>query len=263
MPELIWREDGDWLATRLHPERRYLPPKPPDPDRPYNPDSRWHPGMILIAGAQGIEVSVGKYKSQSSLLVKLALDRPFTDDARRLAKAKLARWNEVFNVWEFPILSQLKRDALEEVWALIEEIYLTIYIHTRLEFHWHYDDSPQIINALKVRIDRLNRLWTDGFADTWDYQVSLVYPALTKAELEAQAIAYLSAHGVTQIKVEDFSNVCVNWLRHTQSAYHILLKTDQDATRSFRQINRAIATAYPWLAETANLQILKRCGNGA
>jgi hypothetical protein len=53
---------------------------------------------------------------------------------------------------------------------------------------------------------------------------------------------------------------CVNYLRHQESAYHLMLKMNSnnkggDYQRTFKKINQAIASAYPWLEAECQRQI--------
>lgn len=60
-------------------------------------------------------------------------------------------------------------------------------------------------------------------------------------------------------KTESSRNrICVNYLRHRQSAYHLLLKQDLPYLKAFTLVNQAIASSYPWLIAEATLQIKKK-----
>lgn len=257
MHKLELRGDSDWMATRLTP-RKYYPPKPSSEGSLYT--SRWHPGLIEIPGVEGFWVSVGKYKSERCLLLQLAARHPFRDEVRKLAQKKLATWNATFNTWDIPILSQVAKDALAEVWDLIEVCFFELpWSHEVLELHWQYSTSESNFQVIDRRVDQLNQFWDNGSVDFYDFSTSLVFPGLSLAEIEEKsykAFQELRPNSVWKPESEgSMHNLCVNYLRHRESAYHLLLKTEQDYLKTFRQINREIARVYPWLKDAAEKQI--------
>lgn len=259
-------EEYDWLATRLTPRNLY-PPKP----KVYteNKDltaADLNPKPIavtVIPGAQGIGVRNGKYKGERCLLIHLACATPFTDEIRAFAKKNLAAWNNVFNTWDIPILSQNKINALNEVWEKVEEAYFELPWSV-LELHWHYAIGQNNLEVLSKKIKQLNKFWETGVIDYIPAQVNIVYQGFTKQELERQAIASFYEHlpqakwNPKQASKEAIDRLCVNYLRHKCSSYHVLLQSELSYLKVFRDINEAIAKYYPWLFQEAKQQIERK-----
>lgn len=257
MHKLLIREDADWMATRLT-SRKHYPPKPSVTASYYV--LPFHPSIIKTPGVEGFGIKIGKYKGEPSLLVSIALQHPFTDVARQFAKRKLAAWNDVVNIWDIPILSQSKKNAIAEVWDVIETAFFELqWSHEVLEIHWNYSISTQNFERLQRRIQQLNEFWDTGSIDWREITPDLVYPRIDPEELKYkafQAFQKLCPHSEwTPQSNSAMQTLCVNYLRHRESAYHVLLRSQQDYLKTFCQINQAIAIAYPWLEKEAKRQI--------
>lgn len=255
--KLIFCQDDDWLATRLTP-RKYYPPETFSTDTKASIyPSKWHPSLIKIPGVEGFNVVVGNYKSQRCLLVQLAKTFPFADNTRIFAKRRLANWNDVFNTWDIPILSQLKNFALKEVWNIIETAFFELdWDSLELELHWQYAISERSTQVLKSRVEKLNNFWDTGIVEFYDCETNLIITGISKEELEIEVYrVYKSFQWDANTKDTAMAKLCVDFLRHKKSAYHLLLNTDQAYLQTFKQINQAIASAYPWLKNEAMRQI--------
>lgn len=254
----------DWMATRLS-SRKFRPPsikKEIMGDKPLTAyDLNPKPYTVTtILGVEGMGVEIGKYRGQRCLLLRLAHATPFVDTLLIYCRQNLAVWNDVFNVWDIPILSQNKSNALREIWGKIEEIYFEIP-WTDIELHWRYSISDQNLSALKGRIYQLNNFWASGVIDYAPIEVSLVYQGFTQQQLEKEAIASFHKHlpqakwSPENAEQEALNRLCVNYLRHKCSAYHVLLKSELSYSRVFRDISLAIASCYPWLKNEAVRQL--------
>lgn len=257
MNRLEFKADSDWVATRLTSRKQYVP-KPSIGQGSIVP-SRWHPGMIQIPGVEGFGVKIGKYKGESSLLLQLAIAHPFDDAVRSFCQKRLAAWNDTFNTWDIPVLSQIKRDALIEVWECLEMAFFELpWSSEVVELHWEYQVSDRSFAALQRRVECLNRLWD---TPSEDIDISLVYPQISPQELIDKAYqSFKDMYPRSPWMPESewaIKNLCVNHLRHKESPYHVLLKSDskQSSTQIFTAINQAIAIHYPWLKDAAMRQI--------
>lgn len=266
----------DWMATRLTP-RKYFPPrqskgkenqaeKPRDSPLPADGGiRRFSPEDIQIPGAQGFGVKVSKIQGVRCLVLMVATPNPFHCSVRSVAKGGNAAWNQHWNTWDFPILSQTKGNALKEIWYLIEEAFFEVMWTTGvLELHWHYQISDQNLKALEKRISSLNNFWETGSLDHDPPQVDLVYGGLERLEVEVEALKeFQNLQPLSKwvpTSEESLNRLCVNYLRHRQSSYYLLLKSDRTYLQVFAQINRAIAQAYPWLQNEAERQIALKKG---
>ncbi len=265
MNELVVRMDSDWLAARLT-SRKIYPPKLATDGEIKLYTGRWHPGMIDIPGPEGFEVSVSRYKGKRCLLVSIACKNPFVQGVLRFARKQLAEWDDAFNVWKIPVLSQVKTAALAEAWEVVESAFFEIpWQHEILEMHWRYALSEQNFEVLQNRIQILNCFWESGEISFDEPEPCLVFPGISRVDLEQKAIdsfhqLYPDAKWEPESE-QALLSLCVNYLRHKESAYHILLKSEQAYGKTFRQINLAIATAYPWLEAVAKRQISTKEGS--
>lgn len=252
------------MATRLLP----YPIHPPSEtqgrsDRPLSADggiSRFDPAQITVPGIEGFGVEIGKIRQERTLLVRVAAAAPFSGEVRSLAKRSLAQWNPIFNTWDIPILSQTKGNALKETWNWIEEAFFEVPWYSEiLEVHWRYKISEKSLQGLKARIHNLSHFWTNGVIDYPSFQVDLVYGGLSRQQIEEGAIAAFKElrplSPWTPSTEGSINRLCVNYLRHRQSSYHVLLKTSKPYLQIFRDINQSIAAAYPWLSHEATRQI--------
>lgn len=261
----------DWMATRLT-SRKYYPPKQGanfNPDRaltvadlnpkPYQP--------TYIPGTEGMGVQVGKWKQQRALIFALAPTVPFADEVRHFA-SKRGSWNNYFNYWEIPILSQHKVDALNEVWLLIVDSYFELqWLNRTIELHWNYQVDERNWAILRHRIKGLNTFWETGeIQESRPCSVSHLYEGMSKEEVELAAISsiqeLLRNHQWTPKTASSLQRVCVNYLRHKQSSYHLLLKQGVPYLKAFTQINQTIARAYPWLEDECFFQIKLKSEDG-
>lgn len=240
----------DWCATRLTPRKYYPPKAQPESDQPWEP-SRFDPGAICIPGIEGIGIQF-----ERCLVARLAIATPFSDTVRLFAKHRLCKWNDVFNTWDTPILSQSAKNALEEIWGLIEAAFFDLpWGSGNVEIHWNYAISDKSLNALQKRITALNNFWD---FKTPEIEIDIIYRGLSQAEIEAAAIESLKELPFCKWEPHSkaaLNRLCVNYLRHRQSSYHVLLQSQMPHLRAFGQVNRAIAQAYPWLEEEALRQI--------
>lgn len=260
------RGQSDWLATRLTPNKFY-PPQPKEVviSRPLTAaDVNPKPiKEIVIPGAEGISVEVGKFGRGKSLLLRIAIATPFHHSVMRFAKNHLGKWNSIFNTWDIPILSQVKSDALREGWGKIEDAFFELPWYL-IELHWHYSISENDLSVLEKRLKHLNNFWNNAIVNYPVSSISLVYPHLSKDEVVNQAIAaYRKLYPRGKWNPDKASDtalqgLCVNYLRHECSAYHVLLESEVSYSRAFRDINNAIAIAYPWLKAVAEKQISSR-----
>lgn len=253
----------DWLSTRLTPNRHYpSQQKEITLDRPLTAaDLNPKPiKEIVIPGAEGIAVEIGKFGRERALIVRIAIATPFHQSVTGFAKNHLGRWNSVFNTWDIPILSQVKSDALREVWGKIEDAFFELPWHL-VELHWHYSISENDLGVLTKRLKHLNNFWNSAVVHYPVSLISLVYPHLSTDEVVAQAIAAyrkLYPRGVwnpDKASSTALDGLCVNYLRHECSSYHVLLDSEISPLRAFRDINTAVGVAYPWLKDTADKQI--------
>lgn len=278
--KLIYGE-SDWVATRLTP-RPYYPPSSffdknnalttPLTNADVNPKP-FKP--IYISGVEGIGVQIdtiqiNKHKGRKSLskerclTVKLALAYPF--ESLGFTQRVNAVWNPAFNTWDIPILSQSKGSALSEVWQRIEEAFFEIqWISATLELHWNYSISEKDSSALRNRINRLNNFWESGEINYDTSVPDLVYPHFSQIELEEKAAKHFQRLYPAKNVRPKLKTLCVNYLRHETSAYHLLLRSlPQDKDRqsgyrdAFSKINREIAKYYPYLEEECLRQITLR-----
>lgn len=257
----------DWQSTRLSPRKYYPPSLKKDNILSHpltNADVNPKPvRTIIIPGVEGIGVSIGKYKGVKSLIVSFAHPTPFIDSIRIFAIKHYATWNDIFNVWDIPVLSQNKSNALGEIWDLIEESYFELP-WSNIELHWNYLISEKSLVALSNRIEQLNNFWESGVIDYYPPEVNLVYQGLSKQEVIKNAIAafyeYLpnAKWKPEEASTEALDKLCVNYLRHKCSSYHLLLKTELSYSKVFHKINEVIALCYPWLENEAKQQILRK-----
>lgn len=251
------------MSTRLTP-RKYYPPSTvevvasnkPLTSYDLNPKPQFNPEM---PGIEGIGIQTGRWKQELALLVQLAPRNPFADNVRGFV-GKHGSWNSTFNYWEAPILSQHKGDALNEVWRWVEDAFFEIdWSSPTIELHWNYALSEKALRLLKHKVTQLNSFWELGEIDYLETSVSLVYTALRREQIEQDALETQRAllpgsQWVPQSK-RSKNRLCVNYLRHRQSCYHLLLKQEVPYLKAFRDINQAIAQAYPWLSEECSRQI--------
>ena len=260
----------DWMARRLTP-RRFYPPKrgiyQHIGDRPLtNADVNPKPvKLIEIPDIEAIGVQVGKYKGNLCLLLQLGLSYPFREDRLVLARKSKAQWNDTFNLWEIPIFSQHKKVALQEAWGWLEQIFFELnWNFAVVPIYWNYSVPDSVISGLRKKLDQLNSFWETGEVAYQHFsQPALVYSSYSRAELEDKALdSFYSLYPPgTQFEKEIIlKQTCVNYLRHKESAYHLLLAA-KESKRSyseylavFRKINKAIALAYPWLSQECERQ---------
>lgn len=266
---LLKTGDFDWLATRQTPRKLFPPTLKKEEDQAKKGDLTAYDlnpkpiHEIFVPGAQGIGVRIGKYGKERCLMLHLALPSPFNNNVLSFAEHSLCKWNSIFNTWDMPILSQIKKDALNEIWAKVEDAFFEIpWYYSVIELHWEYAISERDIAVLKKRIDSLNNLW-DKTVPIIQYPLlkkSLVVPGLSEKDLLENAINYYrqaypqSSWNPELASLPARHKLCVNWLRHRYSAYHILLESNKPYLAVFTEINDAIAEVYPQFKEETNRQ---------
>lgn len=252
----------DWLSTRLTPKKLFPPTlerKEVEKGKLTAYDVNPKPVKeVFVSGIHGIGVRIGKYGRERCLVLHLAFPAPFNENVLTFAKYSLCKWNHIFNTWDMPILSQIKKDALNEVWAKIEDAFFEVQWYSSvIELHWEYAISDHDLAVLRKRIEGLNNLW-DKTVPIIQYplsDVSLVVPGLSDEELLENAINYYhQAYPQSSWKPKTASlsaqqKLCVNWLRHRHSAYHILLESEMPYLEVFTKTNNAIANCYPRFSE--------------
>lgn len=252
----------DWMATRLTP-RQYFPPasNPQDPlvSKPYQPSS-WHPGMINIPGVEGIGIEKGMFGKTNALLVRLAVPHPFRNDVMVFAKRRAARWNSIFNTWDIPVLSQ-RKNILSEIWDRLEECFFEIPWHNNnIEIHWRLSINESNLLRLSGRIEGLNEYWKLSYPYS---KPDLIIEGLSRDSIVDSAIQDLKKRSLNWVPESEYAinRMAVNYIRHSMSAYHVLLEAQKPYLESFKIINTAIAQAYPWAADEAMDQIHRKHGN--
>lgn len=265
MPEgIVWSTQADWAMSRMTPRKHYPPRQTfEDGESAYNPHdaARWHPGMIYIPGIQGVGISRTRFwgghnQGVDAVIFRLGHPNPFYDDLRIIAKQRNAKWNPILNTWDIPVKSQSVRAILQEIIILLEIAYFELIWDVPIELCWDFRHvNGKEWQWVQQRVKRINRCW--GSDDIEDCP-ELVYPHLSQREIEDKAIEYLFTklgHRFIPSTEKGINRVCVNYLRHQHSAYDAMLKTipgdrySEGHIALKREINRAVAQAYPWLAD--------------
>lgn len=270
----------DWAARRLTPRKLY-PPRfsaemgnrsQPLTNADVNP-KRF--SLISVPDTEAIGITTGKYKGDHVPLVQLGLAYPFREDCLSFAQKAKAQWNDTFNLWEIPILSQSKEFAIREIWGRITDLFVEFKWSDRVIFiHWSYPVPEYVIDKLKIRIKKLNCFWEgppkllqeDLFSPV---SPELVYRELSFEEIKRRAIAYCKTQkfATDTDNVSNWETLSVNYLRHQESAYHVLLNmasnNEQSYLQVFKKINEQIGKDYPFLAEECQRQIAVRSKNAS
>jgi hypothetical protein len=264
---------SDWMVRRLTPRRLY----PPKPKKQVSVIPSIRPKLIEVPDIEAIGVQVGKYQSHPCLLLQLAFQFPFKEECLAIAKKGNAQWNDTFNLWEIPLLSQDKKSAIYEAWDWLERLFFEhSWNFWDIPVYWNYGVSDNVLTKIQEQIGKLNNFWITGAIEYREVEPSLVYRGLTAEELALKTAKAIKAMypGKTVFKWDIVSErSCVNYLRHKESAYHLLLLAQglrvDGTTRTpercsyqkiFKKVNEAIADAYPWLADECRRQIQLKGG---
>lgn len=275
MPKLILRHDPAWRVTRATP-RQFLPPRQwkelqivSAKQRLSNDDVIPKPPRIIqIPGVEGIGVALTplhdnhNYTTYQNLAVIIAPPAPFVPEVLAIAQRGNAIWNPRFNTWDIPIQAQNLRDQMREIWGWIDELYFEVpWTASALELNWLQPANIKI-QYLEKQVAMLNQE-LEWVPTALPAPTGLVQEGMDRETIIDQAIAaYRREFPQSQwqpgrsCNEQILKRLCVNFLRHQCSAYHVLLAANQANYLSiFQRINQAIGLAYPWLREECDRQI--------
>lgn len=265
-------DSGDWEALRLAP-RRYYPPKLKtekvliEADLTFTGQIAPPPPPIWIDAPQGIIFGRASNRSgKRSLMVQFGMENPFLDQTLLFMRRHRGQWNHTFNLWQIPILSQTQRAALSEAFVLAQDALL------ELQWGWHIeilDRWPGLTDTQARVFDKfialMNGFWSHGVGDLIVPIDAVPVAVFFRTELEQRVAAYLQAQAKGEKKDRSPSpRHCVNYLRHQHTAYEARLAmkpygaAKDYALQVFKDCNRAIADAYPYLAAEVNEQNAQR-----
>lgn len=265
-------DDASVLQSRMTSRRLFPPRQKKEPVQESKPllvsdlNPKPPPKPIVVPGVQGIIVHRAvlhnnqTYTSEYNVpAVAIAPDIPFSDNCRRFARYCKAHWNQVFNVWEIPIRADSQYSLLVQIWGWVEEAYYEVdWCDYQINLIWNLGLNEKNRKILANKVVKLNH---QGQPDLVKVHPVGVIPHIPEAELmrvACQSFKDINRWSIWQPKpdsnLESIKYLCVNYLRHlVTTGYDRELQSIGNKQASyldlFEQVNRAIAQAYPWLAD--------------